>query len=314
MKKVLVNRLPVEGPWGGGNLFVRSFYEEAASHGFKVVNYFDVKNKPDAIFMMSPCAGNVPFSYLDIERINSFFPHIPIICRVNDCDARKKTSDIDKLWKMLIQRCSMTIFVSNWMLQYYELMFPPAGSNDPLGKGRKTVVYNGVDSDVFSPKKKKQQKESNSIRIVAHHWSDNRMKGMADYEAIDAFVREHTGFEFTYIGRGANHLKNTRVVEPLFGYALGDELANHDVYYSGSMFDPGPNHILEALASGLPTYVTYKGGGSVEFAGVDHTVNSVNDFLAIVKERSFIKNENCLTIPTWKTCMSKVFDSINFVL
>ena len=88
--------------------------------------------------------------------------------------------------------------------------------------------------------------------------------------------------EFTYIGRHRGTFKNTRCIEPCTGVELSRRLQGHDVYISGSRFDPGPNHILEALAVGLPTYVHKDGGGAVEFAGTDHTFSNLSELEELI--------------------------------
>ncbi len=135
------------------------------------------------------------------------------------------------------------------------------------------------------------------------------MKGFDVYEAIDRFVGENPGFTFTYIGRELGTFKNTEVIPPLSGRNLGYRLADHDVYVSGSLWDPGPNHILEALACGLPTYVVKDGGGAVEFAGESHAYSTVDELLRILKEKRFVHNE---FIPyTWDDCMEKYLNVID---
>ena len=51
-KKILINRKPVEGPWGGGNNFVRAIHEFASKHGFVTTN--TLEHDIDLIFMIDP--------------------------------------------------------------------------------------------------------------------------------------------------------------------------------------------------------------------------------------------------------------------
>ena len=44
--KILINRKPVEGPWGGGNLFVKAFCESASLRGHEVT--FQLEDDIDA--------------------------------------------------------------------------------------------------------------------------------------------------------------------------------------------------------------------------------------------------------------------------
>ena len=50
--KILINRKPVVGPWGGGNLFVKAFCEVLKNQGANVVH--NIQNDIDIIFMQDP--------------------------------------------------------------------------------------------------------------------------------------------------------------------------------------------------------------------------------------------------------------------
>ena len=120
--------------------------------------------------------------------------------------------------------------------------------------------------------------DNGKLNIVTHHWSNHEMKGFDVYEQIDKFVGENTDkFSFTYIGRDRGTFKHTNVIKPLSGRALGKELGKYDVYVSASRFDPGPNHLLESISCGLPTFVHKDGGGCVEFGPVDGLYTSWDD-------------------------------------
>ena len=97
-------------------------------------------------------------------------------------------------------------------------------------------------------------------------------------------------------------MKNTRIIDPLFGDALGRELANHTVYVTGTRFDPAPNHCLESISCGLPTYSHANGGGAAEFAGEDHVFEDVDELQDILEKRVFVKNNKQLQ--SWKECIS----------
>ena len=171
------------------------------------------------------------------------------------------------------------------------------------------VIYNGVDVSIFKPGPKMKNEK---INIVTHHWSNNRMKGFDTYEAIDRFVKANLGFTFTYIGRDLGTFKNTIIIPPLHGDSLANELSKYDVYISGSLFDPGPNHILEALACELPTYVIKDGGGAVEFADASHTFMLNKDLTEILLKKDFKKNKYkpC----SWQVCVEKYGASLDSIL
>ena len=287
--KILINRKPIDGPWGGGNLLVSALCAGLKARGHNVTH--NLENDIDLIFMQDPRYSDLGISINEIIKYKNHFPNTKIVHRVNECDARKGTLDMDDLLLACSRHTDLTVFVSKWMKNYH------------LEKGWKckksSVIYNGVNKEHFC--ESKQKIDNSKVNIVTHHWSNNRMKGFDVYEAIDRFVDNHPEFTFSYIGRELGTFKNAKIVSPLHGAELGKELSKYDVYVSGSLFDPGPNHILESIASGIPTYVISKGGGSVEFAGKDHTFDSIEDLIRILQTKKYTKNS--LEVRSWEACV-----------
>jgi len=294
MTSILLNRRPVEGPWGGGNLLVKAICEGFKLDGINVVHDFDPSI--DAIFMQDPRPGNTGISINEIIQWKSKNPHVKVIHRVNECDARKGTKGLDSFLRECSKHTDFTVFVSNWMRDYH------------ISKGWNCnstgVIYNGVNTDHF---KRRERLDNGKINIVTHHWSSNRMKGFDVYEAIDEFVKD-TDFTFTYIGRELGTFKNTKIIPPLFGEELGKELSRYDLYVSGSLWDPGPNHILESIACQIPTYVVSDGGGAVEFAGKDHAFEDLDQLFRIIRSRSYVNNS--LSINSWRQCTDQYLDLV----
>ena len=286
--KVLVNRKPRrDQPWGGGNLFVIALCDFLTDLGVDVVHSFS--EDIDTVFMQDPRYDNLGISINEIYAYKSYKPDVKIIHRVNECDARKNTSDIDSLLRECSKISDHTVFVSGWMRDYH------------VSKGwdcnNTSVIHNGVDLNHFYQRDKI---ENGKINIVTHHWSNNRMKGFDIYDEIDRFIGLNDDFTFTYIGRENGTFRNTKVIDPIYGLDLGEELGKYDVYVSGSKHDPGPNHVLESIASNIPTYVISSGGGAVELAGESHTYSSIESLVKILKEKSYINND--YTPRSWQEC------------
>jgi len=292
---VYVNRKPHVGPWGGGNLLVKAFVEEATAAGHKVV--YDIQDSIGAMLLLDPRYGNTRISVNEMILYKSKNTGTKFLHRVNECDARKLTTDVDSMLRECSRYTDKTIFVSNWMKDYH------------LHKGwqcnNNSVIYNGIDKSHFRPREKL---ENGKINIVTHHWSNNPLKGFDFYEKIDKFVSNNSSYTFTYIGRDRGTFSNTKLVPPLFGLDLGKELAKYDVYVSGTRSDPGPNHILESISCDIPTYTFSEGGGAVEFAGEDHTFNSWKELLKILESKNFTKNS--MSIDSWKDCVNKYLEEI----
>lgn len=291
--KIFINRKPIEGPWGGGNNFVKALYEHLPKNGFQIIENKDLtKTLPDKIFLQSPKPDGVcRFSINDAIKIKSIKPEVEIILRVNECDARKNTIGVDNLWQECSKYVDKTIFVSNWMKDYF------------ITKGwhcnKNFVLYNGVNLNHF---KKVEKIKNGKVNLVTHHWSNNSLKGFDIYNRIDEFVGQHSDkYTFTYIGREQGTFKNTRVISPLFGEKLGEELGKYDVYISASNFDPGPNHVLESIACGLPTIVRSTGGGAIELAGFKNIFEDFKALEYILSKQQYVQNP--FKVKNWEHCM-----------
>jgi glycosyltransferase involved in cell wall biosynthesis len=295
---ICINRQPVNTPWGGGAHFFNAFHTFAPQitnvpmqKGF-LPNHFDV-------ILLAGLDGDGP--NISLEQALAYKAYIArdgkdvkIVLRANENDARKGTNNVDKRWMAAFQIADGVVFVSHWLRQYF--------AEKGYYSDKDTVIINGVDSEIFKPAKKL---DNDLINIVTHHWSNNPLKGFDFYDKLDQFVGlNRDKYSFTYIGRDRDSFKNTKVVKPLVGKALGAELGKYDIYLSASRADPLPNHILESLACELPTYVHIDGGGAVEAAGKSHAYSTWEDFLAILKSKDFAHND-AIQLTDWKTCIQQ---------
>lgn len=293
--KICINRKPVEGPWGGGNKFIKAYCNALRKAGHEV--YHSLVPNLDVIHLQDPRLDQLGISMNDVFHYKKYYPNVRIVHRVNECDARKGTQGMDKQLQLCSAFTDITVFVSDWIADYFQKSW----SCD-----KRTVIKNGVDLDVFRPNEKYH---NGKVNIVAHHWSNNFLKGFDIYNKLDDWIRENRGeYTFTYIGRDQGTFCNTRVIKPIHGTVLGDELGKYDVYVSASRFDPGPNHILEALACKLPTYSFIDGGGACEFTGKDHIYDSFDQLAEILKKKKFNKNKSSLI--SWDECVKQYMDLI----
>jgi len=69
--------------------------------------------------------------------------------------------------------------------------------------------------------------------------------------------------EFTYIGNlNENYnLENTKLIKPLHGIKLAEELKKNHIYITGSINEPSGNHHIEAAQCGLP--ILYRDSGGI---------------------------------------------------
>lgn len=296
MRTLYVNREPVDGPWGGGNNFIKAVYKYASTFGYRIVD--NIVSDVDVILITDPRYDDTKkFSINEAINYKKSFPKTKIVYRVNECDKRKGESNIiDPLIRESSKHSDLTIFVSKWVNDLH--------LESGILCAKSAVIHNGVDKELFK-KYNKLSEIDGKIHLVTHHWSNNPFKGHDIYKEIDKIIADEPNIAFTYIGRSHDVLTHTKIIKPLHGEELAKCLSIHDIYISGSRWDPGPNHVLESLACELPTYVHKDGGGCVELAGEDHSFDNVNELLNLIRERKVTHNN--VTVETWRNCMKSYF-------
>ena len=102
------------------------------------------------------------------------------------------------------------------------------------------------------------------------------MKGLDFYERLCADIdKGRVELDFTYIGRSSQAL-STRTVHPMDEKGLARSLPQFDIYLTASREEAGANHIVEAMACGLPVVYSSHGGSIPEYCG--HIGTSFSDY------------------------------------
>lgn len=274
--KVALGSKYIEGPYGGGNTFIKNFSSYLFGKGHKVV--FDLRdNDIDIILLTNPLfdSAHSTFNHLDIDRYQSKVNKSAIsIQRINECDERKQTNYVNRAIIKSNNNIDHTVFVSSWLKGVYE--------KSGIKLKSSSVVLGGSDSNIFNGINKVKWNGSEKISLVTHHWSDNWMKGFQTYKLIDELLENEKWskqLNFTYIGNYPKELvfKNTKLIAPLDGKDLGNELKNHHIYITGSLNEPSGNHHVEAGLCRLPT-LYINSGGVTEYCkdyGVQFENNSI---------------------------------------
>lgn len=260
--KVAFDLAPIEGPYGGGNSFLVNLSKGLLDLGISVHYKLNEKNL-DFIFLLDPRWNhpNRSFSSSSVIKYLRRNPETIIIHRINECDERKNTRNVNKKLRKLNYLADSTVFVSSWL----KCLNVVDNKKRVSTKYSDAVIINGSDREVFYPGSEMWDGKS-KIRIVTHHWSSNAMKGKSTYQELDNLLDSKSYsdfFEFTYIGnapRDAN-FKNTKLIPPLSGIELASELKRHHVYLTGSINEPGGNHQNEGGLCGLP--IIYIESGSM---------------------------------------------------
>jgi len=278
--KILFNRPIKEQAWGGGSHFITSLYYYLVKKGIDVT--FNFENNIDLIFMFEPRSDN---NHPGIEQILEYqkYKKTPVIQRINDTDIARHAyglSPHDPPWRIKTllhanQFVDHTIFISEWVKNHY------MGHGYNRKERKDSVIVNGCNLDYFYPEDTTDKKNT-KLKVVTHHWSDNPMKGLDMYIAMDKICQNNNNIEFTYLGRYPSGYtpKATKIIPPVYGKKIGDILRAHNLYITGARFEACGMHHIEAASCGLPV-IYHKDGGAINEVCKEYgfEINSVDDLL-----------------------------------
>lgn len=250
----------INGPWGGGNLFLVNLQDYLIELGHEIV--FDLSDKNiDIILFTDPRTGRGSNSTINFKSINKYKkkhnPNVKIVQRINECDERKNTKKINTLYLKASDVADHVVFVSKWLQNIYlDLGLSPQKSS---------VILSGSNQKMFNTIGKTQKPLNRKFKLLTHHWSSNWMKGFELYFHIDELLNQpvlKNKIEFTYLGNINNsyQFKNIKVLPPLSGYELAEKIKEFDIYVTGSINEPSGNHHIEAALCGLPILYINSGG------------------------------------------------------
>lgn len=260
--KVSIGSRIINGPWGGGNLFVLNFKNYLIKNGHQVTH--DLCDRDiDIILLTDPRnrkESSSTFNHVDIKKYKKYVnPNVSVIQRINECDERKGTNFINKFYLEASESADHVIFVSNWLKDIYIDIGMPLNKTSVIMSGADESIFNSMNLAKFDKEK---------IKFVTHHWSAHLNKGFDIYKKFDKLLSDskYQNIEFTYIGNipPEVNFKNANIKKPLSGLDLADEIKKNHIYLTASINEPSGNHHIEAAQCGLPV-LYYNSGGIPEY-------------------------------------------------
>lgn len=282
--KVSIGSKIFEGPWGGGNLFVKNLKNYLESRGINVIlDLYD--SDIDLIILTDPRKSSYSSTYghKDIMNyLNYINEKALVIHRFNECDERKDTKGVNQFMIEANVCSDKNIFVSNWLEDIYKRCGLIDKENQIIMTGADKEIFNDIDFHSWDGKSK--------FKIVTHHWGANANKGIDAYKTLDLLLENHNfkrEFEFTFIGNLPKNiiLKNTEVLKPMNNLEIASYLRNCHIYLTGSINEPAGMHHIEGALSGLPILYV-ESGGITEYCknyGIQYTVDNLEEKLAEIK-------------------------------
>lgn len=264
----------VEGPWGGGNQFLKALRE-----------YFRV----EGVYVEDPEGA-------DVILFNS--------------NKRSLLTLVKKLWrlrfgqnKVLINRIDGPIhlrnkefrFLDDFILQIntlfmdgcvYQTKWAFERMQEVGGTECRSKIIHNAPLNIFYPSNTREKCTNEKNRIIATSWSSNYYaKGFDIYEFLDENL-DFSRYDMTFVGNSPIQFKNIKSNKPIPPKELANILRKHDMYLIASINDPCSNALLEALQCGLPAVVRNSGGhpelvknGGVKFKGRDDVLEAINKLI-----------------------------------
>ena len=258
----------IEGPWGGGNQFLKALRE----YFRKVGVYSESLGDADIILFNSHHCFN------ELFIVKQKYPNKILIHRVDGPISyiRGRDRTIDKaISKFNRLFADGTIFQSNWCMKQNKERFN-------INSKYETVIYNAPDSEIFN-RNGKTKFNPQKVKLIASSWSSNWRKGFEVYQFLDGNL-DFSKYELTFIGNSPIAFKNIKHVKPVPSVKLAPILKEHDIFITASQNDPCSNILIEALSCGLPAVVLNDGGHPELVKEGGELFNSTTDLIAKIEK------------------------------
>ncbi len=185
-------------------------------------------------------------------------PDARVVHRIDGvAQAYGRDDDADERQGLANRYADLTIFQSNYCKEASRGEFSVISHDGP-------VIFNPVDVTTFTPEGPIKELDG-AVRVACVTWSTNPFKGA---DSIYTVARARPDIDFYLCGRypDAPVMPNLHLMGVLDRKELAVVLRSCDVFLTFSRNEACPNHVLEALASGLP--VLYDdSGASLEVTG-----------------------------------------------
>lgn len=276
---VSINFRPIDGSYGGMNLFVQQISRWLVHRGYRVI--YELRPDVDVVLIVHPwLTHSDPYGFDELNTFKIKHPKVRVLLRVNECDKRKNTQHMDQWLAQWESVSDHTYFISRWLRDHH------AENWFNIDRPH-SCIYNGADPRIFHPIGSAEYKGDRPLRIVTHHWSDNPMKGYADYQRLDSMIANGVikDVEFLVIGRWPADIQwaATATHGPAHGVQLASLLRSCHVYFTGSRWEPCGMHHVEGIQCGLPVIYHHQGGGIVEHAK-NYGISYTDDLISAVEE------------------------------
>lgn len=263
-----------DGPWGGGNSFLRTLSKALSGRGKLAEDPF----RADIVLFNSH--QNLRAKIKLLREIRKENPSTLLVHRVDGpvslsrCQPRHQYLD-NVIFELSSKFADLTIFQSQFSyLESLRMGFP---ATQPV-----KIIGNSVDSEIFYVDSTRRYDRAPS-RIVTTAWSDNPNKGLLFLRYLDSKIRG-LGYEFEYFGppQGFQNIKEHGRVP---AQTLAAALRSADYFITGSRNDSCSNSLIEAMACGATPLALMHGGHPEIVGDANFLFNSAENLFQLLDRR-----------------------------
>lgn len=278
-----------EGPWGGGNQFLKALKAELENLGvytpsLKEADVIMLSNYPTEKeeFFLQALKQKIKRNAKIVYRLDGLF-HQNRETGLNSSDAQR-----DYLCKEYINNfCDGVIYQTDWIREIQQ----------EFGVKKEILsanILNAPHHTIFNPQK--LPKKEDKLKVIATCWAAHKRKGFETYQWLDENL-DFSKIEFTFVGNTPVNFKNIIHKNPMNSKNLAKELTSHHVFLSAAYNEPCSNSLIEAIHIGL-TPIGHKSGGTPEIIKFTkgNVFNSKEEALTLLNDinKNFQPHENTL--------------------
>jgi glycosyltransferase involved in cell wall biosynthesis len=290
--KVYINLPLRDGPYGGGNQFLRGLAAVLARRGQLVHEWqsADVvlfNNYHEHELLHEPAVFSGP--RVIVQRV-------PGLARLQ-AHPWDRRDDVTRV----INRhfADATIFQSEWARKAWQA--------EGVGTGHPTaVILNAPDPEVFFTGDMKKDIKGRKLKLVAASWSSNPRKGFDTYAWLDRNL-DFSRYEMTFVGNAPFQFRNIHQAGTVEPRRLAEIYREHDVYVTGVRHEPCSNALIEAMHCGLPA-VALDDGGSPQIVGnggrLFHSAEEIPGLLEDIREH-YAEYRQAIDLPDLEKIVSQ---------
>jgi len=274
-----------DGPFGGGNQFLKALKKELSKSKFIFTNSY---KEADIII------GITHHHIKEIINIRKNYPEKIFIYRLGDIyeyHRGPKWKIMDKIIIELANHADWVIFQSNWSRK--------EAQRRNFKNKNFSIISNAPDPQYFNSQNKTFLKPKEKIRLVATSWSTNLNKGFKFYKFLDENLN-FKKFDFTFIGNSPIKFKNIKHIKPLPSPELAQEIKKHHIFISPIKNEARSNSILEALACSLPVIALDSGSNSESIKNGGEIFNNEKELIEKINKvsKNYKIYQNNIEVPS----------------